>query len=114
MFHEVSPLAGEHIDDGNLNHRVASGLLAHGGTGHVDQHLTGEGGIVDAHVELQSLVLRLSTYALADQIHTVAHIADGIYRLYGEYVGLIVGKVGGRFNVKRRCRGDRLDYSSSL
>ena len=52
MTDEVLAVAGQHIDDGNLDHRVAAGLQAHGGAGHVDQHLTCQGGVVDAHVEL--------------------------------------------------------------
>ena len=41
MLDEVGTVAWEHVDDGNLNHRVASGLEAHRGAGHVDQYLTG-------------------------------------------------------------------------
>ena len=66
MFDEVGAVAWEHVDDGNLNHRVAGGLEAHRGAGHVDQYLTGEGRIVDLHVELQTLVLGLTADAFAD------------------------------------------------
>ena len=52
MLDEVGTVAREHVDDGNLDHRVAAGLEAHGGTGNVDQDLTCEGGVVDAHIEL--------------------------------------------------------------
>ena len=41
MFDEVGAVAGEHVDDGNLDHRVAGGLEAHRGASHIDQHLTG-------------------------------------------------------------------------
>lgn len=41
VLHEVGAIAGEHVDDGNLNHGVAAGLLAHGGAGYVDEYLTG-------------------------------------------------------------------------
>jgi hypothetical protein len=40
MFDEVGAVAWEHVDDGNLDHRVAGGLEAHRGAGHVDQYLT--------------------------------------------------------------------------
>ena len=52
MADEVLTVARQHVDDGNLDHRVAAGLETHGGASHVDEHLTGEGGVVDAHVEL--------------------------------------------------------------
>ena len=53
-------VAREQVNDGNLYHRVASRLLTHGSSGHADKHLSCEGGIVDAHVELEELVLRLA------------------------------------------------------
>ena len=57
MLDEVGAVAGEHVDNGNLYHGVAAGLEAHRGAGYVNQYLTGEGGVVNAHVELQTLVL---------------------------------------------------------
>ena len=51
MFNEVGTIAREHVDDGNLDHRVAAWLQAHGSTGHIDQYLTCQSGVVDAHVE---------------------------------------------------------------
>lgn len=52
VLDEVGTVAGEHIDDGYLDHCVAARLQAHGGTGYVDEYLASEGRIVDAHVEL--------------------------------------------------------------
>ena len=66
MFDEVGAVAWEHVDDGNLDHRVAGGLEAHRGASDIDQYLTREGRIVDLHVELQALVLGLTADALAD------------------------------------------------
>lgn len=66
MRDEFLAVAFEIVNYGDLNHGVATGLLAHGGASHIDEHLTGEGGVVDAHVELQSLVLCLATHALAN------------------------------------------------
>ena len=94
MADEILLVTLEHVDDGNLDHRVASGLLAHGSAGHVDEYLTGEGRIVDAHVELQALVLRLSAHALPDQIDAMAHVAHVVNRCHLEHVGLVAGEIG--------------------
>ena len=66
MRDELLAVAFEIVNHRNLDHGVATGLLAHGCAGHVDEHLTGEGGVVDAHVELQSLVLCLAAHTLAN------------------------------------------------
>ena len=66
MGDELLAVAFEIVNYGDLDHGVATGLLAHGCAGHIDKHLTGEGGVVDAHVELQSLVLCLAAHALAN------------------------------------------------
>ena len=52
--------AWEHVDDWNLWHGVATWLETEGSTGHIDQYLSGEGWVVDAHVELEALVLSLA------------------------------------------------------
>ena len=94
MFYQVGALAGQHVDDGNLNHRIASGLQAHGGASHIDQHLTGQGGVVDLHVELQALVLGLTRDTLAHQVHTMSHVAHIVDALYLEDMRLVRGEVG--------------------
>ena len=66
MRDELLAVAFEIVNHWNLNHSVAAGLLAHRGTSHVDKHLAGEGGVVDAHVELKALVLRLAAHSLAN------------------------------------------------
>ena len=68
MLNQVSTIARQHVDDGYLDHRVATRLQAHGGTGHVDQYLTREGGVVNAHIELQALVLGLAADAFATML----------------------------------------------
>ena len=40
----------QQVDNGNLGHGVATGLEALGGAGHIHQHLSGEGGVVDAAI----------------------------------------------------------------
>ena len=92
MLDEIGTVTREHVDDGNLDHRVAAGLLAHRSTGHVDEHLTREGRIVDAHVELQTLVLRLAADTLADEVHTMTHVAHIVDTLYLEHMSLIEAK----------------------
>ena len=94
MFDEVGAVAWEHVDDGNLDHRVAGRLEAHGGTSDIDQNLTGEGRIVDLHVELQTLVLGLTADALADEVDTMTHVANIIDALYLEDVRLVVREIG--------------------
>ena len=94
MFDEVGTIAREHVDNGNLDHGVASGLQTHRGTGHVDQHLTCESRVVDAHVKLQTLVLGLTTDTLAHEVHTMTHVAHVVNAGYLEHVGLIAGEVG--------------------
>ena len=66
MRDEFLAVAFKIVNHRNLDHGVATGLLAHGGASHIDEYLTGEGGVVDAHVELQSLVLCLTANALAN------------------------------------------------
>ena len=75
MLDEIGTFAWEHVDDGELDHRVAAGLLTHGSTGYVDQYLGGESRVVDAHVELEALVLGLARDALAHEVDTVTHVA---------------------------------------
>ena len=101
MFDEVGAVAWEHVDDGNLDHRVAGGLEAHRGASDIDQYLTGEGGIVDLHVELQTLVLGLTADALADEVDTMTHVANIIDALYLEDVRLVAGEIGVSLDVLR-------------
>ena len=68
--------AGEHVDDWNLWHGVAAWLQTEGGASHVDQYLSSESRVVDAHVELETLVLSLARNALANEVHTMAHVFD--------------------------------------
>ena len=79
MGNPLFAVAGKEVDNGNLNHRVAAGLQTGGGTCHTYQYLGGEGGVVDAHVELEALVLGLARYTLANEVHTVTHILYIIY-----------------------------------
>ena len=93
MRDELLAVAFEIVNHWNLNHGVATGLLAHRGASHVDKYLTGEGGVVDAHVELKALVLCLTANTLANQIYTVTHITHIVNRGYLEHVSLVVGEI---------------------
>ena len=66
----------QHIDNWNLWHGVAAWLQTEGGASHVDQYLSSESRVVDAHVELETLILSLARNALANEVHTMAHVLD--------------------------------------
>ena len=79
MPNPLLAVARKEVDDRNLDHRIATRLLAHGGTCHAHQDLCREGGIVDAHVELEELVLRLAGHALAGEVHDGAEVSGLTY-----------------------------------
>ena len=81
MADEVFAVAGEEVDDGDFNHRVGSGGETHGGACDTDKELCGERGVVDGHVEFETLVLGLAGNAFANHVDTVAHILDIINAL---------------------------------
>lgn len=101
MLYQVGALTRQHVDDRNLNHRVATRLLTHGGTSHIDQYLSRQSGVVDTHIELETLVLRLTTHALADQVDTMTHILHGIHRLHGEDMRLVISEIGVSLDILR-------------
>ena len=65
MLYQVSTVTRQHVDDGNLYHRVAARLQALGSASHVDQYLSCQSGVVNLHVKFQTLILRLSADTLA-------------------------------------------------
>lgn len=79
MFDKVCAFTGQHVDDRQFNHGVATGLLTHGGTSHIDQYLSSERRVVDAHIEFKTLVLSLSTYTFAHKMYAMTHIANSIH-----------------------------------
>ena len=93
MFYQISSVARQHVDNRNLHHRVAARLQAHGGASHVDEHLTCESRVVDTHVELQTLVLRLAADALAHKVHAVPHVAHVVDALHLEHMCLVRGEI---------------------
>ena len=87
-------IAGQIVDDGNLYHRVGTGLLLHAGASNVDKYLGGKCGVVDLHVELEELVVGLATYTLANEVYTMTYIVECINALYLEDVSLVACEVG--------------------
>ena len=94
MGNKFLAVAGQEVDDGNLDHRVTTWLLAHGGAGHTNENLAREGGIVDAHIELEELVLGAAAHALAGEIDPVAHIDHIVHAGHLSDVCFVVDKVG--------------------
>ena len=94
MCNQLFAVAGQHVDDRDFNHGVASRALLHGSTGHVDQHLSRQCRVVDVHVEFEQLVLRLAGNAFAGQVHAVSHVFQVVDAGHLHHVGLVTGKVG--------------------
>lgn len=74
MTDNLLAVAGQIIYDGNLYHGVSTGLLLECSTSGINQNLSCEGGVVDLHIEFEELVMRLTAYALANQVYSVANI----------------------------------------
>lgn len=94
MGDNLLAITGQEVDDGDLDHGIAAGLLVHGGAGHADEDLTREGGVVDAHVELEKLVLRRAAHAFARQVDAMPHVDDVVHAGHLDDVRLVVDKVG--------------------
>ena len=93
VAYQLFAVAWQVVYDGYLNHGVCAGLLFHCGAGCVDEYLGGEGGVVDAHVELEVLVVGGAADAFACHVDAVTYIVEGIDAFYGEYVCFVAGKV---------------------
>ena len=93
MFDKVGAITRQHVDDRNLHHRVATGLQTHRGTCYIHQYLTCEGRVVDAHIELQTLVLSLTADTLTYKVHAMTHITYIVNTLYLEHVCLVAGEI---------------------
>ena len=50
----------EEVDNRNLNHSICSRLLAQHGTSSRNSNLARKRRVVDAHIELETLILRLA------------------------------------------------------
>lgn len=60
---EVDPgiaVAGEEIDYGDFNHRVAAGLETECGAGTGHEDLSRKGRVVDGHIEFEALAVGLA------------------------------------------------------
>ena len=77
----------------NLYHGICTGLLLHGGTCNIDKHLSRKCRIVDTHIKLKMLVVRLATHTLTHQIHAMSHIIDICHARHLIDMCLIVHKI---------------------
>ena len=93
MPNQFLAAAGKHVDDRDFYHRVATRLLAQGGTCHIDKHLGGKGWIVDTHIELKTLIMSLSRHTGTNEVDAVRYVIEGIDRLHGNDVGLVVSEI---------------------
>ena len=94
MTDDVLAIAWQIVNYGNLDHGVGAWLLPECGTGGVYQYLRGKCGIVDLHIELEELVMRLTAYTFTDQVYAVAYVIQLINTIYMEDVGLVTGELG--------------------
>lgn len=93
MCDELLAASGQHVYHRKFYHRIASGLLSKRRAGYVDKYLSCQCGVVDAHVELETLILCGSADTLAHEVHTVSHVAYSVYRLNSENVCLVAGEI---------------------
>ena len=94
VCYQLLAVAVQEVEDGNLYHCVATGLLAHCGACRTYEHLSCERGVVYAHIELEQLVLGAARHSFAGEVYSVSHIQQLIYAGYVHYVCLIAHKVG--------------------
>ena len=93
MAYQLLAVAGQKVDYGDFNHGVASGLLTHRCACNVYEHLTCQGRVVDAHVELHALVLSLSANALAHEVYAVAHVLHSVNAVNLHNVSLVACEI---------------------
>ena len=86
-------VARKEVDDGDFYHGVAPRLLLHGSACHAHNYLCSQCRIVDAHIELEQLILRFTGNSLASQIYTVSHIEQCVYAGHKFYMCLVVHEV---------------------
>ena len=98
MRYMLLSVAIQQVDERYFNHCVATGCLTHCGTCTTHKNLGCERGIVDAHVELEQLVLCHSRNTLACEIHTMSHVKQVVHARNLLYVCLVVDKVWVGFN----------------
>ena len=94
MTDERFAVAGKQVDYGDFNHRVGAGLLAHRSASHADKDLCSQRRVVDAHIELKSLILRCSRHAFAHHINAVAHVFYVVDAVDFDDVSFVACEVG--------------------
>ena len=83
----------QQINHRNLNHGVASRLLTHGSTGTAYHYLSGQSRIVDAHIELEQLIMSRTTHPLAHKVHTMRHIIKCLHIVHHHHMRFIMRKI---------------------
>ena len=94
MTNNLLAVTRQIVDNGNLYHGVSTGLLLKCCTGCIYQYLCSKGGIVNLHIELEELIVRLTAYTLANQIYSVTYIVQFINTIHLENMCLVTGKIG--------------------
>ena len=93
MCDKALTIAWEHIDYRNLNHCVATWLLLERSTCYVYEYLCGKSRVINLHVELEELVVCLTTYALTSEVYAMTNVVKCVNALYLEYVSLVACEV---------------------
>src|SRR5574344_886363 len=87
------PIAWQKVNNRNLYHSIAPRLLSERCSCHIHENLSCKSGIVDRHREFHTLVLGLSRNALANEMNTMTHVTNIVYRRNLENVCLIRSKI---------------------
>ena len=69
-------VAGAEIHGRDFRQGVATGGQSHAGASGTYHDLSGQSRVVNAHLELEDLVLRGARYTLALHVNAVAHVAE--------------------------------------
>lgn len=93
MRYKFLAVAWQEVDNRNLDHCVAAGLLLHSCAGCVHKHLTCERRVVYLHLELEKLILSLARNTLALKQNTVSHVAAVVDAGNRNHVQLIVCEI---------------------
>ena len=87
------PVTAQQVDERNFNHCVATWSLAHCGTCTANKHLGCQRGVVDAHIELEQLILCCTRNTLAGEVHAVTHIKQIVNARNFLDVRLVIDKI---------------------
>ena len=60
MTNQLFLVTTKHVNDRNFNHRISTWLLLQGSTSHIHQYLSRQSWVVNLHIKLKQLVMRLA------------------------------------------------------